>query len=76
MVLAIAALRLILIAPAANAIPFTVTAASFTPDSGYGIDSNETNGTLLDVRFATSATFTSQQKTKPFKRIHHAFKPA
>ena len=40
---------------AASAVPFTITAAQFTPGSGYGIDNNESSGTLLDVRFSTSA---------------------
>jgi hypothetical protein len=41
---------------AADDIMFDVTAASFTPWSGYGIDADERAGTatLLDVRFDTS----------------------
>jgi hypothetical protein len=46
-------------APPANAIPFTLTTVSFTPGSGYGIDSNERSGTLLDVQFPASG-FASQ----------------
>ncbi len=39
----------------ANAIPFTITATSFTNiGSGYGVDADERNATLLDVRFSTS----------------------
>lgn len=42
----------------ANAIPFSITGASFSPSAGYGIDNAEQqmqNPTLLDVRFSTSA---------------------
>lgn len=38
----------------AQAVPFSVTGASFTPGTGYGIDANEATGTLLDVRFSTA----------------------
>jgi len=41
----------------AGAVPFNITAASFSPSGGYGIDVSETamsNPTLLDVRFSTS----------------------
>ena len=46
---------------AASAAPvsFSITAAQFLPGSGYGIEFDETNGTLLDVRFSTSV-FTQQ----------------
>lgn len=40
---------------AASATTFTVTTAAFTPDSGYGIDTNEDQGTLLDVRFIAAS---------------------
>ncbi len=36
-------------------VSFNVTGASLTPESGYGIDSAENGGTLLDVRFSTGA---------------------
>lgn len=40
-------------------IPFTITAASFTPDSGYGVDASESpTGNLLDVRFSTAGFVT------------------
>jgi len=40
-------------------VPFTITGAQFLPGAGYGIDRDEGSGTLLDVRFSTSA-FTAQ----------------
>ena len=45
-----------LVNAAANGMPFDVTAASFAPGSGYGIDTGENAGTatLLDVWFDTS----------------------
>ena len=39
----------------AGPVSFTITSAQFLPGSGYGIDSNEASGTLLDVRFSNSA---------------------
>ena len=39
----------------AAAVPFDVTAASFAPGTGYGIDASEGAATLLDVRFSTAA---------------------
>src|SRR6185295_15208773 len=36
-------------------ISFSITAAQFVPGAGYGIDSDESSGSLLDVRFSTSA---------------------
>jgi hypothetical protein len=54
-VLAISAMGFIATASVANAIPFTITATSFTNiGSGYGVDADERNATLLDVRFSTS----------------------
>jgi len=53
MVLAISAMGFIATATVANAIPFTITAKSFTQESGYGVDGNESNATLLDVKFST-----------------------
>lgn len=48
-------------ASAAMALPvsFTVTGAGLVGGVGYGIDNNESSGTLLDVRFST-ATFSTQ----------------
>jgi hypothetical protein len=45
--------------PTANAVPvtFNITGGSFTIGTGYGIDANEGSGTLLDVRFAVTASF-------------------
>jgi hypothetical protein len=43
----------------AYATPFTITVANFVTGTGYGIDSGENGGTLLDVRFST-AGFTTQ----------------
>lgn len=48
------------ISTAAMAVPFTITSASFSQGSGYGIDTTEMTGTLLDVRFTTAGTFTTQ----------------
>jgi len=43
----------------AQAIPFSITGASFTPGAGYGIDATEgSSSTLLDVRFSTSSFVT------------------
>jgi len=44
----------------AAAVPFTVTAAAFSPGAGYGIDAAEMSGTSLDVRFSTAGTFSTQ----------------
>jgi hypothetical protein len=38
----------------AYATPFSITVANFVTGTGYGVDSDENNGTLLDVRFSTS----------------------
>lgn len=45
---------LIAAAGAASAAPiqFTVSPVSFTPSAGYGVDADESTGTLLDVGFA------------------------
>ncbi|NNG22015.1 PEP-CTERM sorting domain-containing protein [Telluria aromaticivorans] len=50
----------------ALAVPFSITGASFTPGTGYGIDRNNSgnptenaNSTLLDVRFS-NASFAAQ----------------
>ncbi|MDN3922143.1 PEP-CTERM sorting domain-containing protein [Roseateles violae] len=39
----------------AATVPFTITGAQFMQGAGYGIDRAELNGTLLDVRYSTSA---------------------
>lgn len=52
--LAIGTMSFIAIAPVGNAIPITITGASFTAGSGYGTETNENSGTLLDVQFSTS----------------------
>jgi hypothetical protein len=45
-----------LFATQSNAVPisFDIPTVSFTPGTGYGIDANESSGTLLDVRFLTT----------------------
>jgi hypothetical protein len=43
---------------AAVAVPFTITTESFLSGGGYGIDANEANGTLLDVRFSAAGLST------------------
>lgn len=53
----VATIGLIMTSSLASAVPFTVTAASFTPAGGYGIDSSLVEffgGDKLDVRFSTS----------------------
>ena len=50
-----AALLFALTGTAANAVLFNITAASFTPGSGYGTDANEAAPDLLDVVFSTTA---------------------
>jgi hypothetical protein len=64
MILAISAMGFIATSTVANAIPFNITTVSFTPGSGYGVDSNESTptATLLDVRFST-AGFVTQNAT-------------
>jgi PEP-CTERM motif len=44
-------------APGASAVTFNITAAQFTPGSGYGVDPNENSSvaTEIDVRFSTGA---------------------
>jgi PEP-CTERM motif len=60
---------LLLLSSAANAGPvsFSITGVSFTPGTGYGVDTGgnnpESNGTLLDVVFNTSNTFSPQNFT-------------
>lgn len=44
-------------APSANALPITITGASFSPGSGYGVDPGpnpENGGSLLDVFFSVA----------------------
>ena len=44
-------------APSASALPITITGASFSPGSGYGVDTGpnpEFGGTLLDVLFSVA----------------------
>ena len=41
-------------APAASAMPFSISSGAFMPGPGYGVDSGENGGTLLDVKFSTS----------------------
>lgn len=53
------AMTLMAAASSAQALPISVTAASFAPDSGYGVDRCEHCGKLLDVRFNASP-FTPQ----------------
>jgi hypothetical protein len=55
--LTLAATSLALAAPVAQAVPFTLTGASFTPGSGYGSERFGTellSPTLLDVSFTTA----------------------
>jgi hypothetical protein len=49
------AAALLLTVSTVQAVPFAISAVSFDPGLGYGVDSNETSGTLLDVSFSTSA---------------------
>ncbi len=50
-----AALMLAASGPAQAApVPFQVSAFSFTPGAGYGVDASELGGTLLDVGFTTA----------------------
>ena len=53
-----AALTLAAVSAQAAPVAVTITSFGFTPGSGYGIDANESSGTLLDVLFTN--TFTSQ----------------
>jgi len=45
-----------------SAVPFAITDVTFEPGPGYGVDADESGGTLLDVRFSTT-TFTTQNFT-------------
>lgn len=54
MILAAAAAGALASAPAARAMPFSITSGAFMPGSGYGVDSVENGGTLLDVQFSTN----------------------
>jgi hypothetical protein len=58
-ILAVGTTGLLATAPVVNATPFTISSASFTPGTGYGIDSSESSGTLLGVQFST-ADFVAQ----------------
>lgn len=51
---AVASIGLLAAAPAALAIPFSLTDAKVSFGTGYGVDSSENGGTLLDVRFTDS----------------------
>lgn len=57
--LAAAAMTLMAAVSGAQALPISVTAATFAPDTGYGSDRCEHCGKLLDVRF-NSSPFTPQ----------------
>jgi len=61
MTLALASVGCLAFAPGVHAIPFNITAAAFTPGTGYGTDADadEKDGTLLGVNFSTSG-FTVQ----------------
>jgi hypothetical protein len=60
LVLTLASLASLVVAPTVQAEAFSVTAASFTLGSGYGIDASEVkdSATLLDVRFSTAGFVT------------------
>lgn len=65
MILAATAVAALATAPAAGAMPFSITDGAFAPGSGYGVDagsSGENGGTLLDVQFSTSG-FAAQSFT-------------
>lgn len=51
----LAASNFLVAVPVAQAVPIEISATSFTPGTGYGIDFDEKEGTLLDVRFSTAA---------------------
>ena len=54
----VATAGLLMASSMASAVPFTITAASFTPGSGYGIDTGFAEivgGAKLDVRFSPSS---------------------
>jgi len=54
MILTVSAASALVMAPAASALPLSITGGAFMPGSGYGVDSQENGATLLDVRFSTS----------------------
>lgn len=47
-------IALLAVAPVAEAEPFSITQATQSIGSGYGVDGNESSPTLLDVRFTNS----------------------
>lgn len=47
-------IALLAITPIAGAEPFSITQATQSKGTGYGVDSNESSPTLLDVRFTNS----------------------
>ena len=53
---AVGAAAMVVFSFGASAAPvlFSITGAQFSLGAGYGADSNESSGTLLDVRFSTS----------------------
>ena len=56
--LALCTVGMLVFSSGTSATPFTITNAQFLPGSGYGIEFNESRGTLLDVRFLTSGFVT------------------
>lgn len=58
--LAVAAVGLMAAASVAQAVPISISSASFNPKGGYGQDGCETCGKLLDVRFSNTA-FSTQE---------------
>lgn len=53
--LVLAAANFLVTVPVAQAVPIEITATSFTPGTGYGVDLDEKDASLLDVRFSTAA---------------------
>lgn len=62
MILAAIAIGTLATAPTASAMPISITGGAFMPGTGYGVESGENGGTLLDVQFSTNG-FATQNFT-------------
>ena len=61
-ILSIASIALLAAAPVAQAVPFSITSATVTTGSGYGVDANENGGKLLDVLFTETLVATQNSE--------------
>lgn len=73
MILAATAVGTLAAAPAASAMPISITGGTFMPGAGYGVDAGENGDTLLDVAFSTNG-FAAQNFTLSNVGDSHTFK--